>query len=258
MRRADGTDAVLSRGANVAGLRRAASALDAARARGLPVPRYTDVVEVPGGVALLQERMPGHVTERVDDALVGAILGVVDRLRHVLADEPDVPTPDLYLLDDGPGFCVHGTLERHGPQARRLLAWVHDVGRAHGTTTPGDDLVHLDLHPANVLVDDAGRLTAVVDWDAAGRGDARIGVVTLLFDLAHGRRFDPRYAGLTEDAVGAVEARVRAIEPDRRRQLWAHMALRQVDWTIRHGHPAAVVEDYLAFALRGIGRFDLG
>lgn len=39
---------------------------------------------------------------------------------------------------------------------------------------PPRDLLHLDLHPYNVLVDDAGEVTGVIDWTNAAAGDPRL------------------------------------------------------------------------------------
>src|SRR6266702_849574 len=74
------------------------------------------------------------------------------------------------------------------------------VGRAHGVPAPryelvqelpdvpeclpGDDLEHFDFHPENVLVDPAGAVTGVVDWDGAGRSHGYFDLFTLRFDLA--------------------------------------------------------------------------
>ena len=104
----------------------------------------------------------------------------------------------------------------------------------------GDDLTHMDFHPGNVLVD-RGRLSGVVDSDGAQRGDRHFDLVTLLF---HVRAHTPALAVL-------VEERLRLLPPRRMRAYWAHMSLRQVDWSIRH-HDAPAVERWLAVAEQGI------
>ncbi|GAA2756801.1 hypothetical protein [Actinopolymorpha rutila] len=57
----DGRDGVLTIGpsSNADGVRATAEILTAARARGLPVPAYHLVAEVPDAVAIVQERLPG-------------------------------------------------------------------------------------------------------------------------------------------------------------------------------------------------------
>jgi aminoglycoside phosphotransferase (APT) family kinase protein len=102
----------------------------------------------------------------------------------------------------------------------------------------GDDLVHLDFHTGNVLTD-AGRITGIVDWDGIGRGDRRFALVTLRFD-AHVRLPGADLAWFDE----LLES---TLDPAVLRLYWAHMALRQVDWSIRH-HTPADTEHWLDFA----------
>jgi aminoglycoside phosphotransferase (APT) family kinase protein len=174
-----------------------------------------------------------------------------DRCAGVLADRPDVPGMDLYLTRSGPGFCLHESLERYDDRTRHLLAWVREVGALSPVIDAGTDLVHPDFHPWNVLVDGDQRITGIIDWDAAPRGDRHFALVTLLFDLGRGVRFSPRYAGVTAGGIAFVEDRVERIPADARRRYWAHMSLRLVDWAIRH-HTAAEVDFYLDFAARGM------
>ena len=257
VRREDHSEAVLSGGPSAAALRRAAEALELARAAGLPVPRYLEVVEHGQAVALLQERLPGRSPDRVDAQLVTQLLGFVDGLRDLLPGSLGPEPTELHLLGSGPGYCIHESLERFDERTRELLGWVRSVGTAEGTRLAGSDLVHLDLHPGNVLVDDAGTISGVVDWDAAGRGDARLAWVTLLFDLRRGAAFDRRYGQPGGRTVGRVEEQVASLDRGLLRQCWAHMSLRQVDWSLRH-HGRALVEHHLGVALEGRRRYGLG
>jgi aminoglycoside phosphotransferase (APT) family kinase protein len=136
----------------------------------------------------------------------------------------------MYLLESGPGFCLHESLERYDDRTRRLLDRVREVGRDEPGGMTGDDLVHLDFHTGNVLVDEHGELTGIVDWDGIGRGDRRFGLVTLRFD-AH-----VRLAGT--DLTWFDELLDHVLSPAVLRLYWAHMSLRLVDWSIRHHTPA--------------------
>jgi Phosphotransferase enzyme family len=221
--------------------RRNASLLALARARGVLVPSHDLVVDLPdGGVAIVQERLPGAPPTVRDRALAEAMLATLDTFEGVLADRPDVPAPELYLLRSGPGYCVHESLEAYGPRSRRLLAWVRDVGSGTPAGMVGTDLVHMDYHPANVLVDAHGRVTGVVDWDGIGRGDRLFGLVNLRFEAAP--------AGFPAEVIrwldGLLDER---LTPDVLRLYWASMSLRSVDWVIRHYSPADV-EDRLDLA----------
>ncbi|HEY6738668.1 MAG TPA: aminoglycoside phosphotransferase family protein [Actinopolymorphaceae bacterium] len=200
-------------------LRRTAEVLRFARSHGLATPTYDLVAELPDAVAIVQERLPGASPTRIDRRLVDGMLAVNERCAGLLADRPDTPRPELYLDRSGPGFCLHESLEAYDRRTRRLLARVHQIGRDSPGPMRGDDLVHLDFHPGNVLVDPEGRLTGVIDWDALGRGDRRFDLVTLRFTIA---------------------APDRDVDDDTLRLYWAHLSLRMVDWAIRHWSEAEI------------------
>ena len=257
VRRADGSEAVLSRARGAAELRRAAEGLEVARVAGLPVPRYLQVVTLGEEVAVLQERLPGRPPDRVDDHLVEQLLAFIEGLRKLLPDGVGPSSAQLYLTSSGPGYCVHESLAGYDERTRELLSWVRSVGHEDGTLLPGSDLVHLDLHPGNILVDETETITGVVDWDAAGRGDARLGWVTLLFDLARGVSFDSRYADVGTGTIRRLEDQISGLGSGLLRQCWAHMSLRQVDWSLRH-HTNEIVEHHLHVATEGRRRYQLG
>ena len=120
------------------------------RTQGYPVPA---VDEVSGdGCDLVMERIAGH-------SLVDAMMRAPWRLRHyggVLAD-------------------LHRSL--------------HDI-EAPDFLTPapvgtGASVVHLDLHPLNVMMSPAGPV--VIDWSNAARGDPRVDVALAWALMAGGR-----------------------------------------------------------------------
>lgn len=214
-----------------------------ARSRGVPAPRYEHVVQVGEDVAIVQELLPGTAPATPDEHLVAQLLDLNGRLRGALEGREDVPLADLHLTGSGPGFCLHETLQVHSAATRRLLGRVRELGAAAGPVT-GTDLVHLDYQPANVLVDDRGRVTGVVDWDGASRGDGDLDLVTLCFAL-HAAAPGP---------AQALERRLRAsASPERLAVLWAHLALRLVDWAIRH-HGPEDVDLWISVAGRGLPR----
>ncbi|HEX3753166.1 MAG TPA: phosphotransferase [Streptosporangiaceae bacterium] len=87
------------------------------------------------------------------------------------------------------------------------------------------------FHHENLLVR-GGRITGVVDWDGAGRGDRRFDLVTLRFTLRPGNS--------TAGARSRLDTILDALPPDVLRPAWAHMSLRMADWAIRHFSPADV------------------
>jgi Ser/Thr protein kinase RdoA (MazF antagonist) len=112
-----------------------------AAAGALPVPRVLDRVEVRGCTGALLERLPGR------------------------------PAGEFALASPK-------RAEQAGLACGRLHARLSDISAPVGLRevgTPGLDrgprLLHLDLHPFNVLVDDAGDVTGVIDWANAASGD---------------------------------------------------------------------------------------
>jgi phosphotransferase family enzyme len=232
----DGRRSVLTEGRS-----RTGPLLDLARAAGVPTARYELSAHIDGARVVVQQRLPGTPPAAVDAALVQAMIGLNLRLTGLLTSYPAAPDVDLFLTADGPGFCLHAPLREHSRRAGRLLDWIHEVGES----TPeagGDDLVHLDYHTGNVLVS-GDRISGVIDWDGASRGDRRLDLVTLRFDLAW------RAPHLT----GPLDERLSAVPADRMRAYWAHMSLRQVDWSIRH-HDTGTVDRWLAIAESGMRR----
>ena len=230
----DGRRSVLTEGHT-----RTGPLVDRARAAGVPTARQELAARVDGVHVIVQQRLPGAPPDVVDAALVRQMLEVNDRLAGLLTAEPAPKPVDLFLTGDGPGFCLHGPLAAHSRRTARLLDWVHEVG-AHGSAMIGDDLTHMDFHPGNTLVV-AGRLTGVVDWDGATRGDRHFDLVTLRFTLT----------GDAPHLLGPLDERLTELPAQRRRAYWAHMSLRLVDWSIRH-HDAATVQRWLAVAESGM------
>jgi hypothetical protein len=210
-----------------------------ARRAGLPVPEYELTADLGVAFVVVQELVAGSTPAVVDRPLLDALVALNASLAGLLI-AVDLPPIDLYLRSSGPGFCLHEPLASYDRRTARVLDWVREVGVSRNTAD-GPDLVHMDYHPGNILVSD-GRVTAILDWDGAGRGDRLLDLVTLRFDLAW------RAPGLTsfmDDLLGQT------VPADRLRAYWAHMSLRLVDWAIRH-HTSAEVDLWLATAERGI------
>jgi hypothetical protein len=231
----DGRRSVLNEGHT-----RTGPLLDLARHAGIPTARQELSAHIDGRRVVVQERLPGTPPHTIDAALVRDMVALNTRFAGLLADRPAVPVVDLHLTTDGPGFCLHRPLAGHSPRTARLLDWIHEVGAVTPPVT-GTDLVHLDYQPGNVLVD-RGRVSGVVDFDGAGRGDRHLDLVTLRFDLT---RRAPHLTGIVDEHLSGGD-------PDMLRGYWAHMSLRMVDWMIRH-HDADDVDAWLTVAESGMG-----
>ena len=233
----DGRRSVLNEGHT-----RTGPLLDLARDHGIPTARQELSAHIDGRRVVVQQRLPGAPPPTLGAPLVRQMIALNTRFAGLLAGRPAVPMIDLYLTGDGPGFCLHQPLAAHSPRTARLLDWVHDVGATTPAVT-GADLVHTDYQPGNILVD-GGRVTGVIDFDGAGRGDRHFDLITLRFDLT-GRA--PHLAGIVDEHLGAAD-------PVMLRGYWAHMSLRMVDWMIRH-HGPSDVDTWLAVAESGARRY---
>jgi hypothetical protein len=208
-------------------------------ARGLPVPEYQLVVAVPGALAVVQERLPGAITEELDRPLVDRMVALNERFGGLLVGT-DHAHAELFLDRSGPGYCLHEPLAGYDARTKRVLDRILEISRAIPPRLAGDDLVHTDYHQQNVLVDAAGTITGVIDWDGAARGDRRFALVVLRFAVAPGDTALASYLdGLLADRL----------TPDELRPYWAHMSLRMVDWSIRH-LTADHITHYVALADR--------
>ncbi|MFG1813713.1 phosphotransferase [Kribbella sp. NPDC049174] len=211
---------------------------EAVRAAGAPVPETQLAVQLGSAIATVQELLPGAPITELDSDGLDQALAFNELQAGLLAERPDIPSLALFLREDGPGFCLHGPLRAHNRRTARLDDWITTVGAEHPGPLRGDDAVHVDYHPGNLLAVD-GTITGIIDWDGAGRGDRRLDLVTLRFGV-HGDKPD-------STVVARLDAVLDGFPDDVLRPLWAHMSLRMVDWAIRHFTPAAV-DHWLALA----------
>lgn len=207
--------------------------LDVLRERGYPVPEYGPILVVPGMTLVVQTRMDGSTAHNLRWPLVQRIMD----LNELQADVPAPVNPRSWgafvvhsLVDGEQGWAMHEPLRRHSPRTRHLLDRIEGIGSATESHRFGPNgIVHLDLHPGNLLVHADDRLAGVVDWEGACYGDRRFDLVT----FAH---------NLTVSGNGALATPVWAlleavVDPHVLRAYVAHMVLRLVDWQIRHDPP---------------------
>ena len=209
------------------------------RSVGYPAPDTELVAQVGDAVVTIQELLPGKAVNLLDEATLDHALALNDLQTSALVAHREIPNVSLYLNDDGPGFCLHEPLRRYSRRTARLEAWITEVGKQYPEQLQGDDAMHLDFHPGNLLAQD-GKLTGVIDWDGAARGDRRFDLVTLRF----GAHPYPPHLAPAARVDKTVENRLDEIldnfPPDVLRPFWAHMSLRMTDWTIRHFTPHQV------------------
>ncbi|XIG78817.1 hypothetical protein C1N81_40080 [Streptomyces sp. SGAir0957] len=169
--------------------------------------------------------------------------------RSVASGDHRDPANGKGLINPGGTFhrptLLASSADGFSRRAADLERRVRVIGAGHPDELPGDDAVHLDFHPGNLLHAD-GRITGVIDWDGAARGDRRFDLVTLRFGLhAPGQRAAP-------GVVGRLDALLDTVPADVLRPAWAHMGLRMTDWAIRH-FPPDEVDHWLGLAERRLG-----
>ncbi|MHB8245859.1 MAG: aminoglycoside phosphotransferase family protein [Acidimicrobiales bacterium] len=217
--------------------------LRALRSDGYPLPEHLQPIRVDGGAVLLQERVDGSWSDTVDDALVTAVLSL-NELQKLRGDDAGTWTQFIQttLLQGADGYCIHETLRLHDKRSRRVLGWVLEVGRSL-PQLPGTDIVHFDFHHRNMLRQ-GEHLSAVVDWGGARFGDRAFDLVTFCLGFTHAVSEPGREEAVWRRATSLTR-------PDALRAYVAHVALRRLDWTIRH-HPdeidrvAEMVDRYVA------------
>jgi tRNA A-37 threonylcarbamoyl transferase component Bud32 len=211
------------------------------RRKGFPIPQYWAPLVFDGGVVLCQEMVRGSWSDEFDNTLVDRVLALND-LQGGEGDARASWTGYMAgtLTTGADGYCLHEPLRTYSDATRALLSWIEQVG-ADLPALPAHDLVHLDFHHRNML-QTGGELSAVIDWEGCRPGDRAFDLVTFCFGFTHA--LAP--AGL--DLVVWQQA-LRLAHLDRLATYVAHVALRRLDWTIRH-HTHADVERVLELAHR--------
>ncbi|WP_084678104.1 aminoglycoside phosphotransferase family protein [Actinopolymorpha alba] len=215
-----------------------AEVLAVASAHGVPVPRYELITPLSQGAAIVQQRLPGSPPRHIDPSIVDAMVAVNESFAGLLADWPQVEVPQLHLRQSGEGWCLHETLQRYDDRSRRLLGWIQDVATTGPNQLTGNDLVHWDFVPGNVLFDPTGAVTGVVDWFTIARGDRHFGLLKPRFYLQRLAAVTPSpgYPTVTATAIGRLDELLdQLLEPATYDVYWAHWSLALIDWAIRHG-----------------------
>jgi aminoglycoside phosphotransferase (APT) family kinase protein len=142
-----------------------------------------------------------------------------------------------FLQPDGDEERVRRrALEIYGDRSRRLLRRIQEIERIEVDDTLGHDLVHPDYGLGNVLFDETGAITGIVDWNGgATRGDHRFALLKLSINVeAEGDLY-----GVEPDARNRLDEIVQTlIDPKLLRLYWSEWTLRKVSHAIQHGFPA--------------------
>lgn len=240
----DGRESAITRTPTpLAVMRQTARVLNAVRKLGLPVPAHLLVLELADGyVAVVQERLPGRHVDALDVTTVAAFVAMNNRFAGILSNHPRVPRPRAFP-DTSLGYgAFEHTIGHLGERGRRLLARLLEVDGGRPHRMRGDDLVHVDYTPGNVLFDDAGRVSGVVDWNSGVvRGDRRYALLGVRRGSVGQKTVGPR-------ELDQIEAELADLDPATRRSYEAHWVVDQVHESIVKGFSPERIEADVARA----------
>ena len=175
----------------------------------------------------------GSQVTNLTHAIVEEVISINLRQADVRHAQSGVSRWWSFIVDTvvhgGPGYCLRSTLEEHH-LTRPLLARI-DASIAKQdldlVSPPDRDVVHMDLSGDNMLVDEAGQIVAIIDWDGARFGDRAFDLVSLAASSA---------ARGSTSAVDRLWDVITDITTPVTRLLYAsHLAIRHVDWALRYG-----------------------
>jgi serine/threonine protein kinase len=135
--------------------------------------RAADVYDIGGGRVLRRYRTPFDVQSEA------AVMRYLHRAGFPVPRVDEADGPDLVMERlDGPDMLADlgrrpWLVRRHGATLADLHNRLHEIAAPAGLAPafgPGDRVLHLDLHPANVMLTSRGPV--VIDWSNARAGPA--------------------------------------------------------------------------------------
>lgn len=203
------------------------AAVDVLRGRGYPAPRLLCCGSVPAGTYLVQERLPGSP---IGSSFTPVQLDEILRLHELHTDIGiGLPGEEWPLsitrpvLEGADGFCVIETMRAYSSETDALLTELQEMTRTHAqAATRTGDVVHHDFTYANIL-GESGRVTGVIDWEAAMVGDGGFDLATFAF-----------YVFKDDELRRRLLRRAAAISGPRALCVYfAHLIFRQTEWCTR-------------------------
>ena len=153
---------------------------------GAPVPAYLAIGEPSDTQWSIIECMPGSdaaMTPRIAEQMTQ----LTDRQRNLgVLLPPDARDWNAHIEDELFGSRpMSEKVAAASPEGAALVEQVDAAVAALRGAMPGaHDIVHGDYQHYNALEDAAGNVTAVLDWDGAGRGDRGIDIARLRMDAS--------------------------------------------------------------------------
>lgn len=195
---------------------------------GWPAPEQ-QLFDTDACLLILQAFMPGRNVTMLSHDLVDSLFELHERrLRLAVPSATDQWGQDMIeiLVEGGNGYCLHDPLRQFDRRTRRIVDRIEEIGRSLDPLDLGGlEIVHGDLHPRNLL-EESGRLTAVIDMDYVRVGDAAFDLTMLAL------------CSLEVTTEPGVRSRLFArgideLAEPRRSAYVAGLLLRFLDWPIR-------------------------
>lgn len=241
----DGRQGVLTRTRYpIQHLERTAEILELVRAAGVPAPRYELIVQVQDWTVVVQERLPGVPLAggHIDLLMMEAVLALNESFAGLLIQRPDVPTIDIRLATEvtAAGVPRYAALEGYDNRTRELFARIREIHETSNGPMTGHDLVHGDFSPPNILFDETGNLTGIVDWHdhTLYRGDRRYSLVPLRFELAWG--IVREWTTVDPAALRRLDEALDTIEPVTLQLYWTYPSLNLLCAMIQEDRPTDI------------------
>ena len=207
--------------------------IKALRPAGYPAPAAELAVQAGDAVALVWELLPRRAGQPPHGRAAGPGARSQQPPQGRPARQPPRHPPGQAATSPGTGpatactsHCASTT-----PAPGHSTAGSPPSGPATPINSPAMTPSTATTSPRNILAS-RGRLTGVIDWDGAGRGDRRFDLVTLRFGI-HAITADPAATRHLDQQLDDIPAHLLA-------PMWAHMSLRMTDWAIRHFTPCRV------------------
>jgi hypothetical protein len=202
-----------------------------------PAPHYLFIGCTQEGVYSIQTTLPGSPMRAITEPLVARLLELNQlQENHAFPSLPDWHREVVStVLFGGVGYCLHTSLEHHSQETKTLLKTLQTLTSTyqHAPHRTGD-IVHNDFQHSNILIHDE-QISGIIDWDAPYAGDCVFDITTLLF-----YSYDNLEACEILWHVALEQASLNLL-----RLYFAHLILRQVDWSLRY-HDSATSERYIA------------
>lgn len=217
---------------------------------GLAVPRPLALLQesktVPHSM-LVYKKLPGRPMRQSDvehgnrDELAKTIAGFLAELHRIPLPEvrpAHLPEPEPLLTE------VPDRLGRLLPTLRRLLRsaeygrlreWLADFRQDDRMGAYLPVLRHGDAWFGNFLVNEAGKIHAVIDWEDSAIGDAAA-------DMEHQLYLGQEFAEMVIEAYREVGGSFDDDAAHRMRRWWEARELTGISWAVRHGNDPELAE----------------